>query len=329
MIKYWLTAASLKFFSATSQTRRLYRLLGNTVGSRSRRRQGLTAEYAGRVGTFLDFCAKYHPLRPGDQLLEVGTGWMHWESTILRLFHDVRITLFDVWDNRQFDAYIAICRQLPPVIDGLTQLPEARRQKAQQTLQEILRTRSFDELYELLGFRYLLNSAGLPEELDDNSFDMVFSWNVLEHVHRSVLPQLLSKCCRVLRPGGHSIHKIDLSDHLSHYDPSMSMKNYLRYSDQTWRRFFENDVQYFNRVQPLEWSQLFREAGFEQILEEPVTEDVGSPKLSSDFVDLSDEDRDCVWLHMVHRNPVKQFTGGIVFEGLPATGFVGSLNSSV
>ena len=54
--------------------------------------------------------------------------------------------------------------------------------------------------------------------------------------------QLVTKC---------SIGQWDTS--LYHYDTSVSAKNYLRYSDAVWKRWFENRVQYFNRVQRREW----------------------------------------------------------------------------
>ena len=96
-------------------------------------------------------------------LLEIGnTGWLHWESTILRLFNDVRITLFDVWDNRQFDSYPG---RMSPAAAGDRRahgaLPPGESAEPQQTLQKILQTlRSFDELYELLDFRYILDPSG-------------------------------------------------------------------------------------------------------------------------------------------------------------------------
>ena len=306
MLKYFATATALKIFSANAVARRAYRLLGNVVGSKQRQKRGINAEYRGRVRQILDFFETHHPLHAGEQLLEVGTGWMHWEATILRLFHDVRITLFDVWDNRQFDAYQAHCAQLPRILDEEAWLDDVRRAKAQTLLRDIVKTRSFDELYELLGFRYVMNPEGTLDVFSDCTFDVVYSWNVLEHIERRILNRVTQDCFRVLKPGGHSLHKIDMSDHLSHHDPSMSPKNYLRYSDATWQRFFQNDVQYFNRVQRPEWSSLFHAAGFETIVERPVEDEIGDLQVHPDFQSLSPADVKSIWLYAVHERPVGQ-----------------------
>src|SRR5712692_650650 len=105
MIKYVTIATMLKMFSISPQTRRIYRLLGNTLGQRRRIQRGLRRAYVNRVKRLLELCEKYSAIQAGDRLLEIGTGWVHWESTVIRLFYDVEVTLFDVWDNRHLEAY--------------------------------------------------------------------------------------------------------------------------------------------------------------------------------------------------------------------------------
>ncbi len=80
------------------------------------------------------------------------------------------------------------------------------------------------------------------------------------------MPLLLRETLRLLRPGGWALHSIDTQDHLSHYDETVSKKLYLTFSERTWANFFENKVQYINRLQR-EWMALFKEAGFELVEE--------------------------------------------------------------
>ena len=88
-------------------------------------------------------------------------------------------------------------------------------------------------------------------------------WGVLEHVKRAALPTLIGETERVLKPGGWAVHSIDTADHLEHYDRSVSQKLYLTFSDETWIRLFENEVQYINRMQRGEWLELFNATGFD------------------------------------------------------------------
>ena len=54
-----------------------------------------------RVKRMLRLQKNYNIVHHGDRILELGTGWLHWEALTLRLFYDIEAVLFDVWDNRQ------------------------------------------------------------------------------------------------------------------------------------------------------------------------------------------------------------------------------------
>lgn len=301
MIKYLMTAAALKLFSTAPQTKWIYRQLGNTFGQRKRIQHGIKRQYMDRAKKILELCASHHAIQNGDRLLEIGTGWIHWESTIIRLFYDVEITLFDVWDNRNFEAYKHCLQQLEVIIDKEIDMDPKQHGRIHALLQAISKSSSFEEIYDLLDFRYVINPDGILTEFQDATFNVIFSCNVFEHVHRSILPKFIQDFHRLLKPGGYTIHKIDPGDHLSYYDSSTSRKNYLRYSDKIWRRYFENDVQYFNRVQRPEWLDLFHQAGLKWVEEESITEDLGSIEVDRSYQHLSKQDLQCVTLTVVHQ----------------------------
>lgn len=303
MIKYVITAAELKLFSTSPQTKQIYRLLGNTLGQRRRIRHGLDEQYMERARWILKLCEKHHAVQNGDRLLEIGTGWLHWESTIIRLFYDVEITLFDVWDNRQFGAYQRCLKQLEEIIDRELEMDPTQHDRIHGLLRAISKASSFDEVYNLLGFQYVINPSGTLKQFQDESFALIFSCNVLEHVDRDILPEFVQDFYRLLKPGGYSIHQIDLGDHLSYYAPNVSLKNYLRYSDGAWRRYFENDVQYFNRVQRPEWLNFYCQAGFETEEEESIYSDISSIKVDKGYEKLGSQDLQCVTLRAVHQRP--------------------------
>jgi SAM-dependent methyltransferase len=304
MIKYVMTAAALKLFSVSPQTKRMYRLLGNIVDQRRRIREGLDTYYLDRAKRILELCERHHAIEKGNRLLEVGTGWLHWESMIIRLFYDVEITMFDVWDNRYFGAYKQYFRQLEEIIDRELDMDLMQGKRVHKLLQAILKAKSFDDIYTMLDFRYVINPSGTLKQFQDESFAAIFSCDVLEHIHRGILPEFVQDFHRLLKPGGYSIHKIDPSDHLTYYDTTVSVKNYLRYSSKVWRRYFENDVQYINLVQRPEWLDFFHKAGLELIEEEPICADIGAIKVDKSYEYLSRQDLQCVTLTVVHRKPL-------------------------
>lgn len=162
---------------------------------------------------------------------------------------------------------------------------------------------SYEEIYRVLGFKYVVDPAGSLETFPDDSFDLAYSLSVLEHVRSDDLPAFTRSLYRLLKPGGFSVHLIDLGDHLAYYDTGVSYKNYLRYSDRQWKALFQNDVQYFNRVQRPEWMNMFRRAGFSLVEEIAEPLDITGLRIDPAYAHLSREDQSCMTLKIVHRKP--------------------------
>jgi len=125
----------------------------------------------------------------------------------------------------------------------------------------------------------------------------------LEHISAKILPSYIQDFHRLLKPGAYSIHQIDLADHFFYYDRKVPSKNYLRYSDKVWKRYFENDLQYFNRLQRPGWHALFEQAGLELIEEEPIYTALVPPSIDAHYAQLDPNDLKCWTLRVVHRRP--------------------------
>jgi SAM-dependent methyltransferase len=305
MVRYVLAATALKCFSAGPQMRGLYRSLGNLAGGRRRSRGRIPSYYIERIKRLLRLQREYGLLRSGDRIVEVGTGWLHWEAITARLFFDIEAVLFDVWDNRQLSGLKNYVGQLSTILEaGAADLSQAELKRAQSLIQAIVKVNSFEELYKLLGFEYLVERSGSLRQLPSNSFQLVVSGGVLEHIPREDAAGLLLEMHRVLKPGGWSLHSIDTQDHLSYYDPRVSKKMYLAFSDRTWQSVFENRVQYINRLQRSEWLELFKASGVELIEEDSWYTDLGRLKLAERFAKMDRHDLECTGPRLLHKKPV-------------------------
>jgi SAM-dependent methyltransferase len=303
MVKYVAVNLALKCFSSAGATRRLYRALGNRFGGRRRTEGAIPAYYPDRVKRMLRLAKQYGVIRDGDRVLELGTGWMHWEALTLRLFFDITAVLYDVWDNRQLRALKNYLRQFQSMLNADLGLSAAEVQRAQGLIDEILKVESFEQLYALLGFQYVVESSGSLASFADDSFNLVVSGAVLEHVNRDALPTLARETYRILKPGGWAVHSIDTSDHLSHYDSSVSKKKYVSFSETTWRLLCNNEVQYINRVQRGEWLDLFKTGGFELVEEELREVDISHLKIASRFANMDRRDLATTVVRLTLRKP--------------------------
>ncbi len=304
MLKYVAFSTAAKAFSLNTATRGVYRKLGNFALERLRVSAGLPQAYLDRAVRLIGSCDKFDILAPGDRVLELGTGWVHWEATVLRLFYDVEITLYDVCDNRLLGAYLSWLAEFQDCLDSVfAHLPAPRREHARDVAARAMKVDTFDELYAALGFTYVLDPTGRLAGPAPAHYALVVSADVLEHVSSGLFPGYLEsmRCC--LQPGGWSLHQIDLVDHFYYFDTRCSPKNYYRYTDRTWQRWFESDVQYFNRIQRPTWLELFADAGFELVEENHIAEPLAPLNLSSRYRDLAPADIECMQLLTVHRSP--------------------------
>ncbi len=297
MLRYGLAALALKAFSMNDASMKLYRHIGNVVGA-SRRQHADLDVYTQRGNLLVDLYRRYGALEPGAQLMELGTGWMHWYAVYLRLFFDVRVVTLDIWDNRQFAAFRSCFSRLRARLENQP-LPGIDV----RTLDRMLAARDFDEVYEVLSFNHVIVPDGSMRGFADSCFDSVFSMHVLEHVPRDLVPALVKDMYRTLKPGCVTIHQIGIDDHLAHYDRSASRKQYVAYSDRTWSRLFENKVQYFNRLQMSDWIGLFEQAGFTLLEKKMEATTLDGLSVSPAFRRYTKEDLACTILTLAFRRP--------------------------
>lgn len=300
MLKYHAVALALKLFSTSTQTEKIYRFLGNKKGIKKRLSSGLPTQYFRRAEKILNTFEKYNIGKKNNNFLELGTGWVHWESIILSLIYQGHFTVFDVWDCRQLQALQTYLQQLNlrKIIKNQDLL-----HTAQNTRLNILNSTSFEQIYKRNNFEYVVNPSGKLNQLAENHYDVCYSYNVLEHIHKDILVENLKSLYKLLKPGGYSVHLIDLSDHLSHYDSKACGKNYLRYSDSVWNTLFQNTVQYFNRIQRSEWLDLFQKSGFKLIDEEYQGHEMGI-QVAPQYQHLDSEELNCTSIYLIHQKPM-------------------------
>ena len=303
MVKYVTVAAVLKLFSSCSPMKKLYRTLGNKFGSNKRLQSGIPDYYIENVKWILDLCKKHNVIKDGDKLIELGTGWLHWEATTTRLFFEIEAILFDIWDNRQLGAFKGYFAELGERIEKEIGIDPAQNEHVQNTIRDILSVDSFDDIYDLLGFQYVVEPSGKLNNLQDESFNVIISLSVLEHIKKDILYEYVQDFYKLLKPGGYSIHTISLVDHLYLYDKSVSPKNYLKYSDTVWKYCFESEVNYINKIQKSEWLDLFKGAGFDLVEEESLYSDIGKIKIDKKYKNFDKRDLECISMQVVHRKP--------------------------
>jgi SAM-dependent methyltransferase len=158
---------------------------------------------------------------------------------------------------------------------------------------------SLEELEPRFGIRYLAPVAAQATGLPTGSVDFVTSTSTLEHIPEDDLVPLLAECRRLLRPDGAVSSRIDLSDHFSHFDHSLSPYNFRRYSDRRWA-MVNSELLHQNRLRRSDYVSALERAGLTVVAETPWRSNVALPTdLDPRFRDYYPEDLAVLRLRLV------------------------------
>jgi SAM-dependent methyltransferase len=217
-----------------------------------------------RAVSHLEAYAEHGPPRPlGDAVFyEFGAGW---DLTIPLAYWALgveRQILVDIHSNLRFELLNGTIARL------------RRSEKLEGAAGRALRrpgeadVGSAQDLEERFGIAYVAPRDARATGLDAASVDFVSNTNTLEHIPAADIGPILAECLRLLRADGIMSSRIDLRDHYSYFDRSLSPYNFLRYSDRAWR-LFNSRLLFQNRLRRPDYLRAFADAGFEVVSEAP------------------------------------------------------------
>lgn len=102
---------------------------------------------------------------------------------------------------------------------------------------------------------------------NDQSFDLIASNNTFEHIYADALEGILKEFKRLCKKGGVMSHSIDMSDHFQHMDKSITVYNFLKFSESQWQ-WINNSIQPMNRMRIYEYRALYKKLSI------PITEEI-------------------------------------------------------
>ena len=115
---------------------------------------------------------------------------------------------------------------------------------------------SLEEVLQKLNITYLIEDAR-KLSLPDNSIDLVNSNNTFEHIYPAILAPILKEFKRVVKKqNGVMSHFIDMTDHFAHFDKSINIYNFLKFSDKQWK-WIDNSIQPQSRIRIYDYKHMY------------------------------------------------------------------------
>ncbi len=109
--------------------------------------------------------------------------------------------------------------------------------------------------------QYFPNKNILDTQIESGSIDVMTTRNVLEHISPGDQELIHKQAFQYLKRDGFIIHQISPSDHRAYTDESLSLWDFLKYSQQEWDHI-QTRFDYHNRLRLPDYLNLFTRCGY-------------------------------------------------------------------
>lgn len=246
------------------------------------------------------------------RMMEIGTGWYPVLPICFLLAGADSVVTFDIvphlTDSGLCKLLSAMEKRIPFIAEATDQSPETIVGR----FAPLLRLQSRAALLQHRRIEYHAPADARSTGLESNSIDIVYSNSVLEHVPRETIAQLMNESYRVLKNGGVVMHNVACNDHYANFDKSISHVNFLRFDEHEWR-FWNNSLQYQNRLRASEFLQLAHDGGFQIAAQRthvrPGTlQALRDMQIALEFRSFSEADLVTTTVDFIARKPVQEFS---------------------
>lgn len=182
--------------------------------------------------------------------------------------------LSDVVDKQiVVDLYHILDLSLVESVRGhLSKLVELRSEKSI--------TRSVDLLE--YGIQYRAPFDASCTDLATRSIDACVSTDTLEHLPKDAIYAIFSELYRIIKDDGIVTAVVDYSDHYSHTDSKIGSLNFLRFSEEEWKKY-NHRCHYQNRLRHYELVEIFEKCGFVAVEENLTYSEDAIPMEANEF----------------------------------------------
>ena len=120
--------------------------------------------------------------------------------------------------------------------------------------------RNLEDLKNILNIKYYapINIIDLNEK---EKFDAIISTNVIEHISKKHFEIILEKFRKIVKNDGILSFLVDYSDHYSHTDKNISSTNFLKYSEQEFKKY-NTPLLFQNRLRHYDYIDIFKNKKF-------------------------------------------------------------------
>jgi ubiquinone/menaquinone biosynthesis C-methylase UbiE len=242
----------------------------------------------------------------GSSVLDVGSGWSPLIPALFTIAGAGRVYLTDLnrlMTKQSLDKGMRSLRANRETVERRLKIEPAR---LDAILESVEQAPNLESGLKLLRLDYMAPCDCQKLPFATGELDLVMSRAVLEHVPPPVIQNIFIEAERLLKPGSHTMHIVDNSDHWQHKDPSLSRLYFLRFSPGVFRWTHLNSLDYQNRLRHSQYVAMLKNAKLEVVEEKGIIDskalaDLADIPLAEEFKKFPPEDLAAIESHLVAR----------------------------
>lgn len=225
-----------------------------------------------KANSFLYFLQKNITKRSQFKKIEINENWINHQSTLIQYGCTGFVFEFGAGKSLAQNLYLSNTIDHQLVIDlnsmiDLTLVDQSRTLlSSKANLKSNIEIKSLDNLASY-GIEYRAPYDASETDLLDKSLDACISTNTLEHIPKESIRAIFVELYRTLKDTGVISAIIDYTDHYAHTDSSITLLNYLNFSESEWKKYNHN-CHYQNRLRHNDYKSIFLDCGFRIIRED-------------------------------------------------------------
>lgn len=260
----------------------------------------LTDEHFGNklmhASDHIKYYKKYKGSLDGIQVLELGSGWYPVVPIALYLSDVAQTDSMDIQSWMNANTIVTTIEKFKEWKDNgklQSYLPEVNAQKWEvlMAMRGKEESMSLDDMLSQIHLKLHLKDAR-NTGFEKGSYDFICSNNTFEHIYGDVLINILREFKLVAKEGAFMSHFIDLSDHFAHFDKSINIYNFLKFSPKQWKTI-DNSIQPQNRLRWKDYLKMYEKVGLpvtEEITREGDLELLAQVKVHKSYLDYTKEE---------------------------------------
>ena len=255
----------------------------------------------------IDFFRQLKGDAPFQTTLEIGTGWYPVVPISLYLSGAERIISIDISTHTNRERLQLTIEKFLEFHENGTlknylNYDPVRIQKLKNLIAKIDKP-GFDDIAKQLHIQFTVGDARKLEFIKENEVDLITSNNTFEHIYSSVLIDILKEFRRVVKRDGIMSHFVDMSDHFAHFDKSITVYNFLQFSDGQWKAI-DNSIQPQNRLRLTDYRNIYSDLSIPislEVVRPGELQQLQSIKLDKRFASMPEKDLAITHCYMVSK----------------------------